>query len=67
LIAWKLDNISQIPYYNCESSQFITHIFKKGKVFPTVKPKKVSKPAEENPPKEKKEDAKNNELKKSLK
>lgn len=72
LIAWKLDNINQIPYYNAESNQFITHIIKKGKIFPTVKPKKVSKPAEEKPAEEKpaeekKEDAKNNELKKSLK
>jgi len=67
LIAWKLDNINQIPYYNTESNQFITHIIKKGKIFPTVKPKKVSKPAEEKPAEEKKEDAKNNELKKSLK
>lgn len=68
LIAWKLDNISQIPYYNCESNQFISHIIKKGKVFPTLKPKKATKPAEETPvADEKKVDAKNNELKKSLK
>ena len=70
LIAWKLDNISQIPYYNVESSQFITHLIKKGKIFPTVKPKKekVTKPSdEEKPAEDKKVDAKNNELKKSLK
>lgn len=69
LVAWKFDNINQIPYYNYESAQFISHIIKKGKVFPTVKPKKVAKPAAEEKPAagEKKVDAKNNELKKSLK
>jgi len=33
LIIWKLQDITQIPYHNYESSQFITHIIKKGKVF----------------------------------
>ncbi len=69
LVAWKLDNINQIPYYNYESAQFITHIIKKGKIFPTVKPKKIAKTNEEEKAANegKKVDTKNNELKKSLK
>ena len=69
LIAWKLDSIDQIPYYNVESSKFITHIIKKGKIFPTTKPKKVYKSVDEllAAAWEKKIDANLNEMKKSLK
>ena len=51
LIFWKLNGINQIPYYNTESAQFITHIIKRGKVFsklPKVKaPKQPKKEKEE--------------------
>lgn len=51
LIFWKLNGIHQIPYYNTESAQFITHIIKRGKVFsklPKVKaPKQPKKEKEE--------------------
>lgn len=34
LLVWNLQDIAQIPYYHYESTQKITHIIKKGKVYP---------------------------------
>jgi imidazolonepropionase len=50
LIVWKFDDISQIPYQNTESAQFITHTIKKGKIFdrqPKIKVKKPKTPSAE--------------------
>jgi imidazolonepropionase len=53
LILWKLDDIAQIPYYNTESAQFITHVIKKGRVFNRLPKVKATRE-----PKEKKEEKK---------
>jgi imidazolonepropionase len=51
LIFWKLNGIHQIPYYNTESAQFITHIIKRGRVFSKLPKVKVPR----QPKKEKEE------------
>ena len=56
LILWNLNDITQIPYYNSESSQYITHVFKKGhhmSRLPKVKAprQKKDKTEESTPPK----------------
>lgn len=32
LLAWKYDNLAQIPYYNVESERSISHYIRKGKI-----------------------------------
>lgn len=55
LLLWQLNDISQIPYHNTESAQFITHIIKKGRVFSNLpKPKSARKPRANKEEKEKK-------------
>ena len=54
LILWQLNDISQIPYHNTESAQFITHIIKKGRVFNKLpKVKATRKPKEKQEEKNK--------------
>ena len=55
LLVWKLDNLPQIPYHNTESSTFITHVLKKGRVFdrrPKVKAPKKPKEEKDQQPKQ---------------
>lgn len=49
LIVWNgIHDIAQIPYYNTESAQFITHTIKKGRIFNRQpKAKKEKKPKAE--------------------